>query len=57
MTNLRRSVDTFLGLSIGLGLAGSLSDDNRLWTALAALVAALVCMLFVRRAEPASSTS
>lgn len=57
MANWRRFVDTFLGLGIGLLLAGSFNDGTRLWAACAALAAAVVCMIIVRRAEPADTTA
>lgn len=57
MANWRRFVDTFLGLGIGLLLAGSFNDGTRLWAASAALAAAVVCMIIVRRAEPADTTA
>ena len=51
MTQWRRSMDTFIGVAIGLGLAGSLNDGARLWAALAAIVASFICIVVVRRAD------
>jgi hypothetical protein len=57
MINWRRGLDTFLGLGFGLLIAGSLNDENRFWAASAAIAAAVVCMVLVRRAEPADTTA
>ncbi|PZO01704.1 MAG: hypothetical protein DCF28_09670 [Alphaproteobacteria bacterium] len=51
MTQWRRSMDTSIGVTIGLGLAGSLNDGARLWAILAAIVVSFICIVVVRRAD------
>ena len=54
MTSWQRSMDSLLGLALGLLLAGFMNDGTRLLAASAALVGTFVCILIVRRRKAAA---
>lgn len=57
MINWVETKDTLLGLALGLLLAGSLSNPNRMLAATAALVAAVLCIVIVRRRKAAADSA